>query len=258
MTTPDLAGTTRDLTGAGTAEARWRSSRLLAELPRVEPGALRPPGRVVVVAPHPDDEVLGLGGTLAAWAATGVGTVVVAVTDGEASHPDSPTVTGPELAGHRADERARALGVLGLGGAEVLRAGLPDGAVGAHGDALADLLERTLDPEDTLLAPLRGDGHPDHDAAAHVAARVADRRRVALRGYAVWLWHWAAPDDPDLPREGAVAVALPDEAHRAKAAAVECFTTQIRPLSADPRDAAILPARVRARLLREFEVLWTP
>ena len=111
MTTPDPT-VPRDLTGAGTAEARWRSSRLLAELPRVEPGALRPPGRVVVVVPHPDDEVLGVGGTLAAWAATGVDTVVVAVTDGEASHPGSPTLTRAELAGRRTDERHRALGVL--------------------------------------------------------------------------------------------------------------------------------------------------
>jgi hypothetical protein len=72
----------------------------------------------------------------------------------------------------------------------------------------------------------------------------------------VWLWHWAGPDDPAVPREGALAVTLPGAAQRAKRDAVACFTTQVEPLSADPRDAAILPPEVLARLLREVEVLW--
>jgi LmbE family N-acetylglucosaminyl deacetylase len=38
--------------------------------------------RLVVVAPHPDDEVLGCGGTLAAETAAGIDVVVVFVTDG--------------------------------------------------------------------------------------------------------------------------------------------------------------------------------
>jgi LmbE family N-acetylglucosaminyl deacetylase len=39
--------------------------------------------KMVVIAPHPDDEVLGAGGLIAAQAFLGVEIVVVAVTDGE-------------------------------------------------------------------------------------------------------------------------------------------------------------------------------
>ena len=247
----------RDLTGPGTAEARWRSSGLLAALPRVAAGELRPAGRVVVVAPHPDDETLGAGGTLAAWAAGGgLDVTVVAVTDGEASHPGSPTVGPAELAGRRHEERRRALAALGLPDAAVVRAGLPDGDVAAHRGALADLLDEYLRPGDTLLAPVPGDGHPDHDAVAVVADAAAARHGLARWHYAVWLWHWAEPDDASVPREGAVAVLLPGDAQQAKRDAVACFTTQVEPLSADPLDAAILPPEVLARLLREVEVLW--
>ena len=251
----------RDLTGLGTAEERWQSSGLLAALPRVTPEELRPAGRVVVVAPHPDDETLGAGGTLAAWAATGLPVTVVAVTDGEASHPGSPTLRPDELAGRRHAERRRALAALGLPEAAVVRAGLPDGGVAGHRGALADLLDDLVHPGDTLLAPVPGDGHPDHDAVAEVADDAAARHGLARWHYAVWLWHWAEPDAGDLegcgaPREGAVAVTLPEAAQRAKRDAVACFTTQVAPLSADPRDAAILPPEVLARLLRDVEVLW--
>ncbi len=253
--------TARDLTGTGTAESRWRASPLLAALPRVAPAELRPAGRVVVVAPHPDDETLGAGGTLAAWAASGVPVTVVAVTDGEASHPGSPTLGPDELAARRHEERRRALAALGLGDAEVVRAGLPDGDVAGHRPALVAALDRVLRPGDTLLAPVPGDGHPDHDAVAAVADEAAARHGVARWHYAVWLWHWAEPDGSDidslgLPRGGAVAVTLPGSAQRAKRDAVACFTTQVEPLSPDPRDAAVLPPEVLERLLRDVEVLW--
>lgn len=255
MTGRDVGG--RDLTGTGTAEARWRSSGLLAAFPRVTPEELRPAGRVVVVAPHPDDETLGAGGTLAAWAATGgLPVTVVAVTDGEGSHPGSPTLRPAELAERRHDERRRALAALGLPDAAVVRAGLPDAGVAGHRGVLTDLLDGLLRPGDTLLAPLPGDGHPDHDAVAEVADDIAARHGVARWHYAVWLWHWAEPDDPAVPRQDGVAVTLPATAQRAKHDAVACFTTQVQPLSDDPRDAAILPPEVLARLLREVEVLW--
>jgi LmbE family N-acetylglucosaminyl deacetylase len=252
----------RDLTGPGTTEERWRSSGLLAALPRALPDELRPAGRVVVVAPHPDDETLGAGATLAAWAATGdLPVTVVAVTDGEGSHPGSPTLRPAELAERRHTERHRALAALGLADATMVRAGLPDGGVAGHRGVLTDLLDELLRPGDTLLAPLPGDGHPDHDAVAGVADEVAARHGVTRWHYAVWLWHWAEPDAGDreergVPRDGAVAVSLPEAAQRAKRDAVACFTTQVQPLSADPRDAAILPPEVLARLLREIEVLW--
>ena len=76
------------LKGDGTPEDVWWAPGGLDTIPARDPAVVRPPGRVVVVAPHPDDEVLGVGGTLAAWAPVEV--LVVAVTDGEGSHPGSP------------------------------------------------------------------------------------------------------------------------------------------------------------------------
>src|SRR6266852_506851 len=67
----------------GTSEASW--SALLAQAgPPAWVG--REPGGVVVVAPHPDDETLGVGGMLHDLSARGWRVTVVAVTDGEAAY----------------------------------------------------------------------------------------------------------------------------------------------------------------------------
>ncbi|WP_328302948.1 PIG-L deacetylase family protein [Actinomycetospora sp. NBC_00405] len=239
------------LKGDGTPEDVWWAAGGLDTVPARDPAAVRPPGRVVVVAPHPDDEVLGVGGTLAAWAPVEV--LVVAVTDGEGSHPDSPTLAPATLADRRADERHAALEMLGIG-AGVHRLELPDGGVAA--DDVAAGLGAVLRHGDTVLVPVDGDGHPDHDATGDGGARAARRAGVACWRYPVWLWHWA--DLGTVSFDGARRVVLPASARRAKAAAIGCFTTQIAPLSDDPRDATILPAPVLARFRRDAEIVWGP
>ena len=68
----------------GTDEHTWLGTRRLAALPKLSD---RRPRRLVVVAPHPDDEALGAGGLLQHMTRIGVEAMLVAVTDGEASHP---------------------------------------------------------------------------------------------------------------------------------------------------------------------------
>ena len=58
----------------GTDERTWLGTSRLTELPRLSEWR---PRRLVVVAPHPDDEVLGAGGLLGYMADVGVETTVV-------------------------------------------------------------------------------------------------------------------------------------------------------------------------------------
>ena len=99
----------------GTDEAQWRAWAGLRQLPVAD---LTGWARVLVLAAHPDDEVLGVGGTMALLAAAGARLRLVAVTDGEASHPGHPDpaalaalraaetdrrAAGPGRPGHRGD-----------------------------------------------------------------------------------------------------------------------------------------------------------
>jgi bacillithiol biosynthesis deacetylase BshB1 len=113
----------------------------------------------LVIAPHPDDAELGMGGTIALMRSQGMKVGVLDLTDGE------PTPLGtPEI---RARETAAATAALGLDWRENL--GLPNrrlrATLAARGK-LAGLIRLTR-PR-WLFAPYWVDAHPDHVAATRL------------------------------------------------------------------------------------------
>ena len=138
----------------GTPEEKW-----LQLLEAARPWAPRP-GPLVVVAPHPDDEVLGAGGLIQSWVALGEAVTVISITDGEASHPDRH---GLDLI--RRKELRDALRVLTASHVKIERLGIPDGKVRDHANRLRLLLEEFATADTTLIAPYEHDGHPDHNVS---------------------------------------------------------------------------------------------
>ncbi|KQY73272.1 PIG-L family deacetylase [Ensifer sp. T173] len=126
-------------------------------------------GRTLVIAPHPDDEVLGAGGTIARLTAEGERVFVAIVTEGR-----PPAFTSESIALVRAEaNQAHAL----LGVEETFwlgfeAAGLDLAGHSAVNSALSDLV-RLLSPE-TVLLPFPGDIHRDHQLA-FLSALVASR-----------------------------------------------------------------------------------
>lgn len=126
-------------------------------------------GPVLIVAPHPDDEVLGAGGTMARLADAGAEVHVAIVTTGRAprfSPEQARTVRAEAEAAHRA-----------LGVARTHYLDCPAAELGQmpHADLNAAIggLVRAVDPV-TILAPHPGDIHLDHQLcflSALVAAR---------------------------------------------------------------------------------------
>ena len=103
------------IVGQGTSLHQWQGSRRLAEVPGITVEELVPPGaRAVIVAPHPDDEVLGCGGLLQLLATAGRSMQLISVTDGSASHPGSQRWPVERLSVVRPQESAEALRRLGL------------------------------------------------------------------------------------------------------------------------------------------------
>ena len=201
----------------GTDEAMWSAWPGLDALPQAELSSL---ASAVVVAAHPDDEVLGAGGLISVLAAAGARLRLVAVTDGESSHRGhaDPAM----LATRRTAETAAALSALGAGTAEVIRLGLPDGGLAGRDDQLAAALAPLTAGFNVCLAPWDGDLHPDHEAAGRAARRAAPR----VLCYPVWMWHWASPADPRVPWNQALRVPLTPRAAAMKRAAIGCFASQ--------------------------------
>jgi LmbE family N-acetylglucosaminyl deacetylase len=252
--------TERHIAGRGTPDADWQAWRGLAELPPITAAELAPTqGRAIIIAPHPDDEVLACGGLLQLLHAQGTRTVLLAVTDGTASHPGSGLLSPTDLARLRPQETAAALQTMGLDDAnapQLLRARLPDGQVRAHLEELHTLLRQLLRPDDTVFVTWRHDGHPDHEACGLAASLAARACRATLVEMPVWSWHWATPGDPRLPWHRARRLQLSDDVLRRKQQAVQCFQTQLHD---DPSSGqqAILPPHVLARLLHPYEIYFT-
>jgi LmbE family N-acetylglucosaminyl deacetylase len=241
--------------GNGTPERQWRHWLRARALPHVAPETLLPPGvRAVVVAPHPDDEVLAVGGLLAHAAALGRPALLVAVTDGEASHPGSTRWPPGHLAARRRAETRRALARLGSRAA-VLRAGLADGRVAEQAHVLHALLLRTLQPSDRVFTTWSLDGHPDHEATGRTTRAAAEQVGARVFEVPVWGWHWAQCGDPRMPWAQARLVALSPQAVVRKGAALQAFASQWE------RDASclhtpILRPAMRARARRPFELVF--
>lgn len=250
---------------AGTDEQVWRDWDGWAVL---RPVSVPGPGtRVVVLAAHPDDEVLGVGGLLARLACLGCDLLFVTATDGEASHPGSPTLAPEELAARRSREHDAALVALGHAGAERMHLHLPDSGLVDRERELTDRLQLVLGDAGLVLAPWSGDGHPDHEACGRAARRAcAELAAVtaavggaghdrALWEYPVWAWHWSGPGDDAVPWRRTRAVRLDPHERLAKREAVDCFGSQLEPLGPDLADAAVLPPPVRAHFDRPHEIV---
>ena len=183
-----------------TPECDWQRCERLRETRRVPLAGIVPVGRrLVIVSPHPDDEVLSAGGLLADCLAERRRAHVVAVTDGEASHPGSALWTPQILRSARSRERARALAVLGAAPDTLVRMGLPDGAVGAHRAALERGLDDQLDEHDIVVTPWRHDGHPDHEAVTAAVLAVQQRCAFEVWEAPIWMWQWERPSSMRIP-----------------------------------------------------------
>ena len=144
----------------------------------------------LVVAPHPDDETLGCGCTIARARQAGIPVHVVVVTDG-GGHPAHVTDKAM-LIGLRRDEAVNACGVLGVPASHVVFLGIPDGQAPAHvaviARNLAEVIDR-IDPE-CIFAPSPLDNHSDHRAVAAAVRDLVRREpgRAAVYEYPVWFW----------------------------------------------------------------------
>ncbi|QRY77833.1 PIG-L family deacetylase [Pseudomonas sp. PDNC002] len=226
----------------------WRGSAQLERLPRISREQLLPPGRrLVVVAPHPDDEVLACGGLLAGLPVGAEG-LLVSVTDGEGSHPGSPRWTPERLRRTREEESRSALARLGLdlAGWEWPRLRLPDSGVSAA--QLVDRLRELIRPGDRLVSTWRHDGHRDHEQAGLACAQVAAECGARHFETPVWAWHWALPGDPRIPWARARRLDLDDDLVERKRAAIQAHASQLD----GPKP--VLGAGLLETLLQPFEV----
>lgn len=196
------------------------------------------PRRVLAIAAHPDDEVLGCGGTLALHARAGDEVTVIIACEGE------PMRYGPSAVG-QPDPSRRAAEVLGL--AECRQLGFPDQRL----DTLA-LLE-LITPLEHAVREVRpsvvycqfgSDGNRDHELLFRAALVATRPLEACIEG--VYVFDTASSTEWGYPR-----AFVPDtwvdisETLEQKLNAMACYERGVRPYP-HPRSLDALRHRGRA------------
>jgi LmbE family N-acetylglucosaminyl deacetylase len=171
---------------------------------------------VLVVAPHPDDEAIGCGGTVLRHVASGDTVHAVFLSSGELGLPHLDV---EEARGVREGEARAAAAVLGLEDVRFLRG--PDWTLGDDVEAAAASVAEVfaeLRP-DLVYVPHAAEWHPDHKAAHAIVHAAADRDgvdRSALLTYEVWtpLPEWDVVEDIS-------------ETFERKLDAIRCYASQL-------------------------------
>jgi len=132
--------------------------------------------RVLILAPHPDDEAIGCGGTIALYALQGADIRLIVISDGKELISDISKRTLMEI---RKREAIQASKVLGIG--EVQFWDFPDGKLDAFTTEIwskVDAFTREFLP-DIVFAPSPLDHHKDHIAVAGIALKFLEERHNA-------------------------------------------------------------------------------
>jgi LmbE family N-acetylglucosaminyl deacetylase len=131
-----------------------------------------PSQRILIIAPHPDDDIIGCGGSIACYLQNGISITVVFMTSGDAGCLETST---EDTASIREAEAKAAAGVLGQMDLEFLRN--PDGYIQANQEKNLISLTRIIRRQKpaVIYFPHRHEGHIDH-RATHDIVREAARR----------------------------------------------------------------------------------
>jgi LmbE family N-acetylglucosaminyl deacetylase len=151
---------------------------------------------VLVFSPHPDDDVIACGGSIAAAVGAGARVVIVYATDGSMSHAavlgihDDPSPA--ELAAIRQDEARSAAKLLGVDDGDTRFLGFPDTRLAEHLPAFAVAVRRILaghaGATEVYLPHEVRELNADHRLTGEVVLGCARELRLSprLRKFVVW------------------------------------------------------------------------
>ena len=164
------------------AQSQKRSAKL---------NEFKPNGSVLILAPHPDDEVFGCGGMIARLTAEEKRPHVVVMTGGGASHGECCDIVASDVIAARRKLTIKAAKKLGLTSEYIHFLDFEDGLIGNCPESevlkLRDLID-ILKP-DTVFIPHQGEGWPDHLAVREFGLNLVPES-TAIFEYCVWMWYY--------------------------------------------------------------------
>jgi LmbE family N-acetylglucosaminyl deacetylase len=241
---------TATLSETSTSEFAWRQSFYLMGLTELSLGT---PNLAVVLAPHPADESLGLGGTLSTLLSKGTTVIVVTATDGPNSRPSDLSFANNDSRSRRLNETRVAINALGEeqpGNVLNVQLHLPFGNLVGVEAELEEHIGRFLGPNDVCFSTWELDGHPDREAAGRASRRASLSAGARHYQFPLDMWSWGSVDDPNLPWRKAHRVSLEADDVARKNRAIASYGSN------DSDGSETMSPNVLAHFDRSFEVMF--
>ena len=147
--------------------------------------------KTVIIAPHPDDEVIGCAGLIQALVERGTPPHVIILTGGEGSHRGCCDTSAEEIIAARHQLTLKAAAMLGLPESHIHCLHYPDGGVAIEHpetERLQTLLSELV--SQSVFVPHCGEGWSDHLQAAEITKHLLKGQSVSIYEYCVWMWYY--------------------------------------------------------------------
>jgi LmbE family N-acetylglucosaminyl deacetylase len=144
---------------------------------------------ILVIAPHPDDDIIGCGGSIAKHVSKGSSVSVIFMTSGETGSGNSDPATLKSLREKEASEATKILGVT-----STFFLGLPNGDLVVNKQTIEKVVDiiKSVKP-DIVYLPHKKDNHRDHKASFEIGIEAISRAEsktstkvTVILAYEVW------------------------------------------------------------------------
>lgn len=205
-------------------------SSLLRRLQRIaaKTQELTTNGSVMILAPHPDDEVFGCAGLISRLVSEGRPPYIVIFTGGGGSHRGCCDTAEQEICDNRRRLAAKALASLGVPSDHISFLDFKDGSIADRpNDQMQKLDQLIADVKPaSIFFPHSGEGWPDHLAVRLIGIEEALKHNIPTYEYCVWMWFYV---QRNLNWPTARTIHLSDQEHTAKLEAIDIYSSALAP-----------------------------
>ena len=141
-------------------------------------------------SPHPDDETLGCGGTIAKKCEAGEHVTIVLMTDGSRSHPD--LIDENTLRNIRKNEFDAAANILGVDSKNLIMLNFQDGELSRYKTKAIEVVEKLLKEQkpDQIFVPYIGEPPEDHYITTEIVFSAIKKVGGPYEIYEYPIWYW--------------------------------------------------------------------
>ncbi len=184
--------------------------------------------RIMLIAPHPDDEVIGCSGLIQQCIREGKSVDVAILTGGGKSHGGCCDLDENVLIENRRNLSRKAAGILGLPLTNLHFLDYADGSISFESPE-TDKLKQLIDDlhPDSIFVPHKGEGWSDHLEAGNIVRQlIAEKSDIQLYAYCVWFWYY---NTWNIDWKNARMVRMNKEEHNMKLKAMDAYITPLAP-----------------------------